>query len=224
MTPLLGTKTPSAPVGDKSDGERRAARSLLPCALWRGMGRLWRGMGGTGRPEPLSEHHPHKQHDLSGFHETRDTRPGYCQARAQAGANSEVFTKHESRDTKHGFYGRSVLRGCARGGVTRSRRPGHCSRRQAAVFQFAIVHYCSPLFAIVHQKILSCASPLVPPGRCFPARCGAAWGGYGAAWAARGAPSRCPRTVRTSNSAFRVFTKHETRITAFFSHAAAVRW
>ena len=50
-----------------------------------------------------------------------------------------------------------------------------------------------------------------PPGRCFPARCGAAWGGYGAAWAAWGAPSRCPRTVRTGNSAIRVFTKHETR-------------
>ena len=52
-----------------------------------------------------------------------------------------------------------------------------------------------------------------PPGRCFPARCGAAWGGYGAAWAAWGAPSRCPRTVRTGNSAFRVFTKQETRDT-----------
>ena len=92
MTPLLRTKTPSAPVGDKSGGERRAARaaaflvftnhetrdtkydffrrgctrdaqsetaawtavhaarSLLSCALWRGMGRLWRGMGGMGDP------------------------------------------------------------------------------------------------------------------------------------------------------------------------------
>ena len=31
-----------------------------------------------------------------------------------------------------------------------------------------------------------CSGPvaLEPPGRCFPARCGAAWGGYGAAWAA----------------------------------------
>ena len=52
-----------------------------------------------------------------------------------------------------------------------------------------------------------------PPGRCFPARCGAAWGGYGAAWAAWGAPSRCPGTVRAGNSAFRVFTKQETRDT-----------
>ena len=73
MTPLLGTKNPSAPVGDKSGGDRRAARSLLSCALWRGMGRLWRGMGGMGRPEPLSAHHPRQQHGLSGFHETRIT-------------------------------------------------------------------------------------------------------------------------------------------------------
>ena len=74
MTPLLGTNNPSAPVGDKSGGERRAARSLLSCALWSGMGRLWRGMGGMGRPEPLSAHRPHQQQGLSGFHETRDTR------------------------------------------------------------------------------------------------------------------------------------------------------
>ena len=79
MTPLLGTKNPSAPVGDKSGGDRRAARSLLSCALWRGMGRLWRGMGGMGgmeRPEPLAAHHPHQQQGLSGFHETRDTNHG----------------------------------------------------------------------------------------------------------------------------------------------------
>ncbi len=65
MTPLLGTKNPSALVGAKSGGDGRAARSLLSCVLWRGMGRLWRGMGG-GRP-------PHRQHGLSGFHETRNT-------------------------------------------------------------------------------------------------------------------------------------------------------
>ena len=37
-------------------------------------------------------------------------------------------------------------------------------------------------------------------------------GGYGAAWAAWGAPSRCPRTIRASNRAIRVFTNHETRL------------
>ena len=76
MTPLLGTKNPSAPVGDKSGGDIRAARSLLSRALWRGMGRLWRGMGGMERPEPLAAHHPHQQQGLSGFHETRDMNHG----------------------------------------------------------------------------------------------------------------------------------------------------
>ena len=74
MTPLLGMKTPSAPVGDKSVEDRRAARSLLSRALWRAMGRLWRGMGGMGRPEQLFVRPPHQQQGLSGFHETRDTR------------------------------------------------------------------------------------------------------------------------------------------------------
>ena len=73
MTPLSGTKNPSAPVGDKSGGDRKAARSLLSCALWRGMGRLWRGMGGMGRPEPLPAHRPHQQEGLSDFHGSRDT-------------------------------------------------------------------------------------------------------------------------------------------------------
>ena len=33
----------------------------------------------------------------------RETRP-FTKCAAQAGASSEVFTKHETRDTKHGFY------------------------------------------------------------------------------------------------------------------------
>ena len=106
MTPLLGTKNPSAPVGDKSGGERRAARSLLSCALWRGMGRLWRGMGGMGRPEPLSAHRPRRQQRLSGFHETRDPRP---ETRLLPGAPRKparvprFFTNHETRITNHGL-------------------------------------------------------------------------------------------------------------------------
>ncbi|MDE0436024.1 MAG: hypothetical protein OXH92_18645 [Bryobacterales bacterium] len=86
-----------------------------------------------------------------------------------------LFTNHKTRVTIHGIY----------------RRPDHCPRRQAAFF----------LFAIVQKKILSCASVLGPAGHCFPARCGAAWGGYGAAWAAA--------TPRTGNTAFKVFTRHE---------------
>ena len=42
-----------------------------------------------------------------------------------------------------------------------------------------------------------------PSGRCFPSRCGAAWGGYGAAWAAV--------VPRAGNTACLVFTSHETR-------------
>ena len=59
-----------------------------------------------------------------------------------------------------------------------------------------------------------------PPGRCFPARCGAARGGYGAAWAAWSAPSRCPRTVSAGNRAIRVFTRPETRDTVLAGRAA----
>ena len=103
MTPLLGTKTPSAPVGAKSGGDTRAARSLLSCALWRGMGGLWRGMG---RPEPLSAHRPHQQQGLSGFHETRDTNHGF-------------FSKHgflQTRNTNHGLFGTEALQSFFRPG------------------------------------------------------------------------------------------------------------
>ena len=161
MTPLLGTKTPSAPVEDKSGGNRRAARaavfqvftkhetrgtkhgfyafhetritdftaarSLLSCALWRGMGRLWRGMGGR-RP-------PHRQHGLLGFHETRITRHGFYAFLPTISHDFPVFPGpphppgqgtarrslrqhgrsgfYETRITNHGLYGPSVRRGCA---------------------------------------------------------------------------------------------------------------
>ena len=155
MTPLLRTKNPSAPVGDKSGGDRRAARSLLSCAWWSGMGRLWRGMGGMGRPEPLSAHRPRRQHGLGGFHESRDTKRGFFSVGAQGPHNQ-------------------------------NRRLDHCPRRQVTVFQFAIVHHCSPLFT----KKLFCASVLAPPerpltlpGRYFTGRVRAAWCGYRAACA-----------------------------------------
>ena len=60
-----------------------------------------------------------------------------------------------------------------------------------------------------------------PPDRCFPGRCCAAWGGYGAAWAAWGAPSNCPRTIAPATGPFGFSrnTRHESRITnhGFFS-------
>ena len=78
-----------------------AARSLLSCALWRGMGRLWRGMGG---PRP-----PRRQHGLLGFRQPRITQhvfplpPGTPRRATPSPANG-FFTKHETRVTKHGFY------------------------------------------------------------------------------------------------------------------------
>ena len=102
---------------------------------------------------------------------------------------------HESRITRH--ESRLFSPWCATGGATGNRRPDHCPRRQAAVF----------LFAIVQQKKLFCAIVLAPPGRCFPARCGAAWGGYGAAWVAA--------VPRAGNTACGVFTSHETRNMGF---------
>ncbi len=182
MTPLLGTTNPSAPVGDKSGGDRRAARSLLSCALWRGMGRLWRGMGGMGRPEPLSAHRPQQQQGLSGFHKTRNTNHGFY---ASLPTISRYFPAPPPPSADQ---------------VSTRRPPFLVSRPDCRA---------------------------APPGRCFPARCGAVWGGYGAAWAAT--------VPRTGNTAFPVHqtsdissganqspqpwfsrnTKHETRITAF---------
>ena len=134
MTPLLGTKTPSATAGDKPGEDRRAARAAAFQVFT--------------KPE------------------TRDTAIGW--RAAQASANSEVFTKHESRDTNHGFHAFS---------------------------------------RVTNHGLPPPGLPPPPPGRCFPARCGAAWGGYGAAWAAT-----VPRTGKT---ACWVFTKHESRDTAF---------
>ena len=122
MTPLLGTKTPSALVGDKSGGDRRAARSLLSCALWSGIARLWRGMGGR-RP-------PRRQHGLLGFHQPRDTQHGFP---LPAGDSKEsnlkpdqrVFTRHERR----------LFSPCMRKGHTvRNLRPDRRARRPVTAF------------------------------------------------------------------------------------------
>ena len=149
-----------------------------------------------------------------GLHESRDTkhesRPFIvCFDRRVVGNAGYGTPKprptvfHESRVTKHGFFSKHgfFCPGCATGGSTGNRRPDHCPRRQAAVLLYAIVHHCSPLFS----KKIVLAIVLAPPGRCFLARCGAAWGGYGAAWAAA--------VPRAGNTACKVFTNHETRIT-----------
>ena len=89
MTPLQGTRTSSAPVGAKSGGDGRAARSPLSCALWRGVG----GRRPTRR-----------QHGLLGFHQPRDAQHGYpLFLRRLQGEQLQARPTgfHESRDTKH---------------------------------------------------------------------------------------------------------------------------
>ena len=109
-----------------------------------------------------------------------------------------------SRNTRH--ESRLFLRGCARGGVTRNRRLDHCPRRQVAVFQFTIVHYCSLLFAIVHQKYCPAPVPSCRPVAAFVrvvARHGRPWRGRGGILPPRQRPcpvrrSRWPRGERRS--------------------------
>ena len=98
---------------------------------------------------------------------------------AQAGANSEVFTNHESRVTKHGLFSPWARQG----GATGNRRPDHCARRQVAVSRFTVVHYCSPLFT--KKYCLEPVSPRRPVAASLGefARHGAASSGYRAACA-----------------------------------------
>ena len=95
-------------------GSARRFRSLLSCALWRGIGRLWRGMGGR-RP-------PRRQHGMLGFHQPRDTQHvfplpsgGSKESSPKSGLrgfHETRNTRHESRlscfsrNTSHGFSGR----------------------------------------------------------------------------------------------------------------------
>ncbi len=65
-------------------------------------------------------------------------------------------------------------------------------------------------------RITKHESRLLRFSRCFPASCGAAWGGYGAAWAAA-SPAPATRPVWLSR-----ITRHETRITAFFRITASL--
>ena len=122
MTPLWGTKHSSALVGAKSGGDGRAARSLLSCALWRGIGRLWRGMGGV-RP-------PHRHHGLLVFHQPRDTQHGFPLPSGDSKASNpkpeqRVFTKHERR----------LFSPCMRKGHTvRNQRPDRRARRPITAF------------------------------------------------------------------------------------------
>ena len=66
-------------------------------------------------------------------------------------------------------------------------------------------HESRPFFACFDRRVVRHAGWCpAPPGRCFPARCGAAWRGYRAAWAGgSGGVSQCRCTVSRSRSALR---------------------
>ena len=88
MTPLLAAKTRSAPAGDKSGGDTRAARSLLSCALWHGA-----AMARHGRHGAASAHRRHGP-----FAPSRVVR---APSAITAFFRNRAFLVFESRNTKH---------------------------------------------------------------------------------------------------------------------------
>ena len=140
-----------------------------------------------------------------------------------------------SRNTNHGLHGSRLVRHFIWSGPGPrqwfSRNTRHESRNTAFMLpypRFPTISRHFPVFPAppppprsrVRAPFASATRPvgfsrhtrhesrtLPPPGRCFPARCGAAWGGYGAAWAAA-AP-------RSGNKACWVFTSHEARNMVF---------
>ena len=189
MTPLLGTKTPSALVGAKSGGDRRAARSLLSCALWSGMARLWRGMGGR-RP-------PRRQHGLLVFHQPRDTQHGFTLPsgdfkESNLKPDQRVFTNHERR----------LFSPCMRKGHTvRNHRPDRRARRPVATFLRVVARHGAAMER--YGRPPSPAQATRPAG-FSPAT------GY-ATWYFPCPPATSWRATSSPTNGF--FTKHETRNT-----------
>ena len=168
---------------------------------------------------PLSVHTGNAACKVFTNHETRVTNHG-------------LYAFHESRDTNHGLSGRPVaafLRVVARYGAAMARHGRHRAPRAAvrapsapATGPFGFLrdtkHKSRNMAFMLFTKHES--RPLSPPGRCFPARCGATvaplWRGYGAAvarvgrlWRWRGMGGRgaawaayCPRASVLAPSAF----------------------
>ena len=96
-----------------------AVLSLLSCALWRGMGRLWRGMGGRRPPAPATRPvgFSAATNHATWFFPCPPAAPG----RATPSPTSGFFTRHETRDTNHGFFlaccGRGVVRNAGQEGT-----------------------------------------------------------------------------------------------------------
>ena len=195
--------------------------SLLSCAPWRGIGRLWRGMGGR-RP-------PRRQHGRLGFHQPRITQhvfplPSGDSNESNPKPGQRVF--HESRITKHesrplcfcrcfparrgaasGGYGAAWAAAVPRAGNTAGWVfTSHESRNMFFLLPSGDSNESNPKPGqrVFHEsRITKHESRPLCFCRCFPARRGAASGGYGAAWAAA--------VPRAGNTAGWVFTSHESR-------------
>ena len=160
---------------------------------------------------PLSVHTGNAACKVFTKHESRNTVfpvPAATPRRATPSPTNGFFTKHETRNTNHGFFASlpTISHDFPRfPGISRhfpapppDQMPGLRPPFSLSLTTNAVAE------APVARSLLSCAL----------------WRGNGAAWAAWGAPSRCPSTIRTSNRAFRAFTKHETRDTAIAWRAA----
>ena len=164
---------------------------------------------------------PRRQHGRLGFHRPRDTKHGFSLSlRRLQGEQPQARPTgfHETRNTRH------------------ESRPLCFSSHDFP--RFPGITHDFPAPPPPWERVRA------PFGRCFPARCGAAWGGYGAAWAAvvpragntadwvftsnesRNMFSPCPPATprrATPSPANGVFTNHETRITnhGLYAFAAA---
>ncbi len=141
------------------------------------------------------------------FHEPRDTRHEsrhLTRRAAQASANSEVFTKHESRPlcssrcfpascgAAWGGYGAAWAAAVPRAGNTAGWVfTSHETRNMVFPCSSGDSKESNPKpgqRAFHESRDTNHESRPLCFCRRFPARCGAAWGGYGAAWVAY-----CPR-------------------------------
>ncbi len=204
MTPLLGTKTSSAPIGDVPAGDERAARATAfkvfhetrdtkhsYCLARRASQREFRGFT---KHESRNTNHgryaslPTISHDFPAFPTiSRPPHPpGKGSARRSVAAFLRVVARHGAAMARHG------------------RPPSPAPATRPVGFSPATNH--ATCFPPVLRRLQREQPQARPTGfhesrplcfsRCFPASCGAAWGGYGAAWAAY-----CPRAgVRARRS------------------------
>ena len=156
-----------------------------------------------------------------------DNPPSRCPRAVRTGKTAcWVFKNHESRITRHEtrlFLLFSLLSCKLWSGMGRLWRgmgghrpppPAPATRSvwfsRITAFSAFPVHRPSDISSGANQAPDNAfhESRLLRFSRCFPASCGAAWGGYGAAWAAA--------VPRTGNKAFQVF--HESRDTKHGFH------